>query len=117
MRRFRPKKRSELETEDGIPVLLGKYVIVDCGDGISIRYTYLDTVLVEVGQRVSTGDVLGTAGNTGGSIGYDDQCGVFVMQDGLMVDPLLFFNVSTDPAVYPTGIEWEGAGYSWLEGY
>ena len=109
------KKLSEVVTEDDMPVLLGKYVIIDCGDGISIRYTYLDTVLVEVGQRISTGDVLGTAGHTGSSIGYDDQCGVFVMQDGLMVDPLLFFDISTEPAVYPTGIPWEGAGYGWID--
>lgn len=91
---------SEPGRDESIPTQLGKCVIVDCGNGISIRYTYLDTVLVEEGQTVSTGDILGTAGNTGASFGKADQCGVFVMQDGLMVDPLPFFNVSVQPAVY-----------------
>lgn len=95
------KDISEPGRDESIPTQLGKCVIVDCGNGISVRYTYLDTVLVEAGQTVSVGDVLGTAGNTGASFGEADQCGVFVMQDGLMVDPLPFFNVSVQPAIYP----------------
>lgn len=91
------KKRSEVK-DNAIPKPLGKYVIVDCGNGISIRYTYLDTVLVDVGQTVSPGDILGTAGHTGVSYGDDDQCGVFVMQDGLMIDPLPFFDIPVHPA-------------------
>lgn len=81
--------------EQEIPMrALGKYVVLDCGDGLSVRYTFLDSVAVEPGQRVSAGDVLGTAGRTGASYGNEDQCGVYVMQDDLMVDPLLFFDIN-----------------------
>ena len=72
---------------------LGKYLVLHCGNGLSVRYTFLDSVAVEPGQHVSAGDVLGTAGHTGASYGDTDQCGVYVMQDGLMVDPLLFFDI------------------------
>lgn len=95
------KSLDEPENQNILSQILGKYVIIDCGNGFSVRYAYLDSVLVEEGQRVSVGDILGTAGNTGGSYGKPDQCGIYVMQDGLMVDPTLFFDVSTQPAVYP----------------
>ena len=96
------KQRSEVDESEADDLLkfLGRYVIIDCGNGLSVRYTYLDTVLVDVGQTVSAGDVLGTAGHTGVSFGEADQCGIFVMQDGLMIDPLPFFNASVQPAIY-----------------
>lgn len=72
---------------------LGKYVIVDCGNGLSIRYTFLDSILVQPGQAVSAGDILGIAGHTGVSYGDTDQCGIYILQDGVMVDPLPYFNI------------------------
>ncbi len=88
------EKDMEDLSEDEFPIrAFGKYVLVDCGNGLSVRYTFLDSVAVEPGQHVSAGDVLGTAGHTGASYGDTDQCGVYVMQDGLMVDPLLFFDI------------------------
>lgn len=70
---------------------LGKYIIVDCGNGLLIRYTFLDSILVQPGQTVAVGDVLGTAGHTGSSYGNTDQCGLSILQDGVMIDPLPFF--------------------------
>lgn len=87
------KDLEDLNEEEFLMRRLGKYVVLDCGDGVSVRYTFLDSVAVEPGQRVSAGDVLGTAGRTGASYGDEDQCGVYVMQDDLMVDPLLFFDI------------------------
>ncbi len=87
------KSVDELSEEELSLGPLGKYVVLDCGNGLSVRYTFLDSVAVEPGQHVSAGDVLGTAGHTGASYGDTDQCGVYVMQDGLMVDPLLFFDI------------------------
>lgn len=84
---------------------LGKFVIIDCGSGITVRYACLNMVLVEPGQWVFDRDVIGAAGNGGTSDGSPDRCEVFVMQDGLMVDPLMFFDFSTEPAVYPMEIE------------
>lgn len=71
---------------------LGKYIIIDCGSGLSIRYTFLDSIFVQPGQTVSAGDVLGTAGHTGASYGNTDQCGICILQDGIMVDPLPYFD-------------------------
>ena len=85
-------------------VLLFLFVLTFCYKTDTYNYdcdTYLDSVLVEVGQWVSAGDILGTVGNTGGSYGYPDQCGIYVMQDGLMVDPTLFFDVTTQPTKWP----------------
>ena len=89
----RSKDTEDLSEEEFAMRALGKYVVLDCGNGLSVRYTFLDSVAVEPGQHVSAGDVLGTAGHTGASYGDTDQCGVYVMQDGLMVDPLLFFDI------------------------
>lgn len=72
---------------------LGKYIIVDCGNGLSIRYTFLDSILVQPGQAVSAGDALGIAGHTGASYGDADQCGIYILQDGVMVDPLPYFDI------------------------
>lgn len=87
------KDTEDLSEEEFAMRALGKYVVLDCGNGLSVRYTFLDSVAVEPGQHVSAGDVLGIAGHTGASYGDTDQCGVYVMQDGLMVDPLLFFDI------------------------
>lgn len=87
------KDIEDMNEEEFLIRRLGKYVVLDCGNGLSVRYTFLDSVAVEPGQHVSAGDVLGTAGHTGASYGDTDQCGVYVMQDGLMVDPLLFFDI------------------------
>lgn len=95
--------------------LLGTFVIIDCGDGITVRYTYLDEILVEEGQWVKAGDVIGTAGNTHSCLTDDDQCGVYVLQDGVMVDPMLFFDVKISPFGRLTGIPWWGAGTRTIE--
>lgn len=87
------KNTTEMNEEEFLMRHLGKYVVLDCGNGVSVRYTFLNSVAVAPGQRVSAGDVLGTAGRTGASYGDEDQCGVYVMQDDLMVDPLLFFDI------------------------
>ena len=72
----------------------GKCVVLDCGNGLSVYYTFLGSVSAEPGQQVSAGDILGTAGHTGLSYNDTDQCGIFVMQDGVMVDPLPFFEIN-----------------------
>ena len=87
------KDIEDMNEEEFLIRRLGKYVVLDCGNGLSVRYTFLDSVAVEPGQHVSAGDVLGIAGHTGASYGDTDQGGVYVMQDGLMVDPLLFFDI------------------------
>lgn len=60
---------------DGVVVLSqslpirGEYVLVDHGSGLYSGYAHLSERLVEVGEMVQAGDVLGSTGNTGRSTG------------------------------------------------
>lgn len=47
----------------------GNMVEIDHGDGVSSRYGHLSQVLVKVGEKVATGDVVGKSGSTGRSTG------------------------------------------------
>lgn len=47
----------------------GNTVVIDHGIGLFTSYYHLNTILVEKGQKVSKGDVIGTVGTTGFSTG------------------------------------------------
>lgn len=47
----------------------GRYVVVSHGGGWTTYYAHLNSATVSVGQRVSTGQKIGTVGSTGGSTG------------------------------------------------
>ncbi|MBN1642578.1 MAG: LysM peptidoglycan-binding domain-containing M23 family metallopeptidase [Anaerolineae bacterium] len=64
----------------------GNAVIVDHGRGVMTGFWHLSEIGVEVGQSVSTGDVLGRVGNTGLSTGAHLHWEMRVM--GVQVDPL-----------------------------
>lgn len=49
--------------------LTGNTIIIDHGQGLLSYYLHLDTLNVNVGDRVSTGDLIGTVGSTGRSTG------------------------------------------------
>lgn len=66
----------------------GKHVVIESGD-VRHGYCHLDRIFVSVGQRVSTGQLIGKSGNTGrveGSIGphfgahlhYEERTGDFL---------------------------------------
>ncbi len=48
----------------------GNYCIVDHGGGYTTLYAHATKITVKEGQKVTTGDVLGTVGSTGYSTGY-----------------------------------------------
>lgn len=48
---------------------LGKYVAIDHGNGLVTRYLHLSKANVSKGDKVSTGDRIGSVGNTGYSTG------------------------------------------------
>ncbi|RCV48108.1 M23 family metallopeptidase [Marinitenerispora sediminis] len=57
----------------------GRYVVIDHGGGITTLYAHLNSFNVSVGQRVSTGTVIGRVGSSGGSTGphlhYEQRSG------------------------------------------
>jgi murein DD-endopeptidase MepM/ murein hydrolase activator NlpD len=43
---------------------LGKYILIDHGDGIESRYCYLSSIEVKQGSQVKKGDIAGKSGNS-----------------------------------------------------
>jgi murein DD-endopeptidase MepM/ murein hydrolase activator NlpD len=78
-------------TADGIVIYsgwkseFGKTVTLDHGYGYRTRYAHLARILVNNGQRVSRGEVLGALGNSGRSTG--PHLHYEVKLNGLPVDP------------------------------
>ena len=69
----------------------GNWVEIDHGNGYSSRYIHLETILVKEGQFLKKGVVLGTVGNSGGSI--SPHLHYEILKDGKPVDPVPFFMV------------------------
>jgi murein DD-endopeptidase MepM/ murein hydrolase activator NlpD len=65
----------------------GGTVIIDHGHGLHSIYAHLSDVLVEVGQEVAQGAVVGTVGSTGRAAGPHLHWGVYWFEDA--VDPAL----------------------------
>lgn len=74
---------------------LGNAVYLSHGYGITTRYGHLLKVLVEEGQHVKRGDVVGLVGNTGRSTGNHLHYEVRV--DGRSTNPLGYILDSTSP--------------------
>lgn len=79
---------------DGVVTLVGDYffngrtVFVDHGQGFITMYCHLDAVLVEKGQQVRRGEVLGRVGATGRATGPHLHWNVSL--NGNRVDPAIF---------------------------
>jgi peptidoglycan DL-endopeptidase CwlO len=65
----------------------GIHVIVDHGGGLSSLYGHLNTVLVESGDVVLAGEVIGTVGSTGNATG--PHLHFEIRRDGIAEDPRL----------------------------
>jgi hypothetical protein len=63
----------------------GNFVMIDHGEGIVTCYGHLNEIYVNVGDKVSVGDVIGEVGNTGRSTGPHLHFEVRV--DGFKIDP------------------------------
>lgn len=88
-------------TGDGVVVVAnhstggyGNQVIVDHGFGYKTRYAHLNRILVEEGDRVKRGQLVGLMGSTGRSTATHLHYEVFVKND--RVDPMLYFTDMTE---------------------
>lgn len=64
----------------------GNYVEIDHGNGYVTRYAHLDAIDVRRGQQVYKGKVIGSSGNTGGSVA--PHLHYEVIKNGQAVDPV-----------------------------
>jgi murein DD-endopeptidase MepM/ murein hydrolase activator NlpD len=64
---------------------LGKYIAVDHGNGLVTRYLHLSKFNVSKGDKVTTGDRIGSVGNTGYSTG--SHLHFEVLKNGSYQDP------------------------------
>jgi murein DD-endopeptidase MepM/ murein hydrolase activator NlpD len=76
----------------------GNMVEIDHGHGISTRYGHMSRILVSVGDKVETGDVIGRAGSTGRSTG--PHVHYEVRRNGMAVDPMHFLNAGMKLTTY-----------------
>lgn len=67
----------------------GNYVEIDHGNGYITRYSHLEEIVVNNGQKITKGKRLGTVGSTGGSVA--PHVHYEVIKDGLSIDPVKFF--------------------------
>lgn len=87
-----PRGKEIYATGDGLVIKaetmrgLGRAVYISHGFGITTRYGHMTKILVEAGQRVERGDVIGTVGSTGRSTGNHVHYEVHV--DGKPTNPL-----------------------------
>lgn len=67
----------------------GKHVLIDHGFGYKTKYAHLDEILVEPGQTVRRGELIGRVGSTGGTTGPHLHYEVIYM--GQHVNPVNYF--------------------------
>jgi len=81
--------RSGLVVASGRHRGMGRYIHLEHATGLQSHYGHLDTVLVEVGERVRQGDTIGTVGKTGNARHplITPHLHLEVRQDGVSIDP------------------------------
>jgi septal ring factor EnvC (AmiA/AmiB activator) len=64
---------------------LGNYVVVEYGEGVSVKYYHLEKVYVRVGQKVKGDSKIGLAGSSG--LTTFNGLGIRIERNGTPVDP------------------------------
>lgn len=85
-----------LARKSSIPAGYGNYVEIDHGGGFVTRYAHLEEIRVKQGQQVEKGMVIGTLGNSGGSVA--PHLHYEILRDGEPVDPVPYMIEGMDPA-------------------
>lgn len=73
-------------TETGFEGPYGKFIIVDLGDGVSVKYGHLQEIKVSEGDEITKGQMIATLGRTGTATGPVLSFSVTI--DGEEVNPL-----------------------------
>lgn len=81
----------------------GNNVVVDHGFGYETLYAHMHTIDVKEGQTVVRGEVIGTVGNTGKSVG--PHLHYEVHKNGKSTDPINYFYLDLTPEEYDKMIE------------
>jgi murein DD-endopeptidase MepM/ murein hydrolase activator NlpD len=64
----------------------GNYIEIDHGNGFISRYAHMEDIVVRLGAEIQKGAVIGTSGNTGGSVA--PHLHYEVLRNGKNVDPI-----------------------------
>ncbi|PKR79750.1 peptidase M23 [Brumimicrobium salinarum] len=81
----------------------GREIVINHGFGYKTRYAHLSSFLVEVGDTVKRGDLIGLVGNTGKSTGA--HLHYEVEKDGHKVNPINYFHSDLTPEQYEKIVE------------
>lgn len=76
----------------------GNLVEISHNEEISTRYAHLESILVKRGQKVKKGQVIGTLGNSGGSI--TPHLHYEVLKNGTEQNPIYYLLQNINPAEY-----------------
>ena len=67
----------------------GNYIVIESNENVSTMYSHLSQINVELNQKLSAGDKIGSAGKTGMATGCHLAFGVFI--NGQAVDPMQYY--------------------------
>ncbi|HEY3403470.1 MAG TPA: M23 family metallopeptidase [Ohtaekwangia sp.] len=67
----------------------GNQIVIDHGNGFTTRYAHLEEIHVRYGEKIIKGKVIGTVGNSGGSIA--PHLHYEITHNGEPVNPVLYF--------------------------
>ncbi|MBI4645629.1 MAG: M23 family metallopeptidase [Bacteroidia bacterium] len=81
----------------------GNQVIINHGFGYKTRYAHLKKILVQPGQKIKRGEIIGKVGSTGKSVG--PHLHYEVLKNGKSVDPINYFYLDLTPEQYNRMIE------------
>ena len=81
----------------------GNQIILDHGFGYTTRYAHLSKVLVQRGQKISRGEIIGKVGSTGKSVG--PHLHYEVRRNNIAINPVNFFFMDLSPSEYDKMIE------------
>lgn len=81
----------------------GNHIIIDHGYGYETIYAHLGRIVVREGQSVKRGDLIGTVGNTGTSIG--PHLHYEVIKDNIKINPINYFFNDLTPEEYDKVLE------------